>query len=328
MNVKSQNDRDRKKVPAFPVVDPFGILEELSGGRLYDPFRVITHDDALDILDRTVSKKFGDGTPSPLPPSPDTSDESSPSDFFDSKIDTYAYHLEQAYLNAPCPGCTKIVESALVGMEIYKRMEEEGVTADEVRASGIDDIRDKVRAHLAELEKRNNQNSAPDEKEEIATDLHNIMFDDIGSSGGFSHNTEYTIGVGRIAEGFHCIFGAAMKEIITGLPENSHISEEIKKIEDDVDEYQRDIPQYTVDNSNEIIENAKRVISLTKKIDKGLVRLKNAAVDEDTLVMAKLSNEGLRALCREIIDNPDDKPFEAVRPYVVKLRRALEERIK
>jgi hypothetical protein len=107
----------------LPLPDPLGILEGLSGGRVVDPLR----------LAREMREAEGDRDPAAA------------------QVETYVHHLEQAYLHAPCPGCVSLTESALVGAEIYKRMEEKGMTKAEVKDGELDEIRESVRARLAKM---------------------------------------------------------------------------------------------------------------------------------------------------------------------------------
>lgn len=57
----------------------------------------------------------------------------------------YIYFLEKALEKAPCPGCKKLVESALVGGKVYQRMVETGKSAKDVKAEEIEEIKQQVR---------------------------------------------------------------------------------------------------------------------------------------------------------------------------------------
>lgn len=46
--------------------------------------------------------------------------------YIDDKIKLYEFHLNEALKNSPCQGCKKLVTAALVGLEIYKTMAEDG----------------------------------------------------------------------------------------------------------------------------------------------------------------------------------------------------------
>ncbi len=112
-----------EKRARLPLPDPFGLLEDLSGGRVVDPLR----------LAREMREAKGSGDPAA------------------DQVAKYVYHLEQAYLFAPCLGCMSLTESALVGAEIYKQMEENGMTKEEVKDAELDAIRDRVRARLTTM---------------------------------------------------------------------------------------------------------------------------------------------------------------------------------
>ncbi len=62
----------------------------------------------------------------------------------DTKIRNYTYHLEQALKYAPCPGCRHLVVSALVGVEIYKMMEQEGRKREEFTEEEIQKIKREI----------------------------------------------------------------------------------------------------------------------------------------------------------------------------------------
>ena len=112
-----------EKRARIPLPDPLGLLEDLSGGRVVDPLRL-----AKEMRDAKEGR-----------------------DPADDQVDLYVHHLEQAYLHAPCPGCVSLTESALVGAEIYRRMEEKGVTKEEVKDKELDDVRESVRTRLAKM---------------------------------------------------------------------------------------------------------------------------------------------------------------------------------
>jgi hypothetical protein len=117
------NDATNEKRARLPLPDPLGILEDLSGGRVVDPLR--------------LAKEMRESKDDP--------------NLAAAQVGKYVHHLEQAYLHAPCSGCVSLTESALVGAEIYRRMEEKGVTKEEVKENELDDVRGSVRARLAKM---------------------------------------------------------------------------------------------------------------------------------------------------------------------------------
>lgn len=114
-------------------------------------------------------------------------------------------------------------------------------------------------AHKVKAERLVKQSS----NKKTAYKLYDMMFDRIRSNAGYGCETEYNVGVSRIAEALHCVFGAAAKSIGTGYSEAGHIDEEISELEKCVDEYDRSIEQYNVNNTKKTLENAKRVIAET-----------------------------------------------------------------
>lgn len=103
----------------LPVPDPLGLLEDLTDGgpvQLYDPLvprEMVT--DPEEVL---------------------TGDQ----------VEMYTHHLEQALRHAPCPGCKKVVMGGLTTAEIFKYMEETGMSAKDIG----DDVIEKIKQHVKE----------------------------------------------------------------------------------------------------------------------------------------------------------------------------------
>lgn len=111
----------------LPVPDPFGVLGEITKDMpvvLFDPIK-----DARD-MDESVHE--------------------SGENFVDAKIKNYEFHLQQALKFAPCPGCRKLVISALVGVEIYKMMEMQGKTREEITENEIQRIKTEIEQKYSE----------------------------------------------------------------------------------------------------------------------------------------------------------------------------------
>jgi len=108
----TNRESERQRIP---VPDPFGILESLTNGTFYDPVRAMM---SQPVFGREEEKAIG--------PPPDLLPE-------EERIDRYIKLLEQAYQVAPCKGCQALVESAITGAEVYREMEQAGMTAEQVR---------------------------------------------------------------------------------------------------------------------------------------------------------------------------------------------------
>lgn len=106
----------------IPAPDPLGILELITGGRFYDPLLSV-----LKVKEQGV-----------------------PVTGFDGQVDRYLQHLYKAYQTAPCNGCKTLVESAIVGAEVYRTMQAEGLTPEQLRAdeTRINEIKEKVKQQL------------------------------------------------------------------------------------------------------------------------------------------------------------------------------------
>jgi len=114
---------------AFPIFDPFGFIEDLTGGAFFDP------------VAKAIRSPARETTPSGPPP--DLMPE-------EMKINRYIDLLTQAYRVAPCKGCQSLVESAITGAEVYREMQKTGKTADEVKGDEtfMQVVRDNVQTML------------------------------------------------------------------------------------------------------------------------------------------------------------------------------------
>jgi len=112
--------------------DPLGILEALSGGGIRDPYSLPA------LLNR--------GKEQSAPAAPPPRD-------FNGKVEQYLTHLYAAYRVAPCDGCKGYVESAITAAEVFRVMQDEGITVEQVRndPSTIDQIKEKVKKKLANI---------------------------------------------------------------------------------------------------------------------------------------------------------------------------------
>ena len=102
----------------LPVPDPFGLLEDL------------TKDAPVQLFDPLVPRESVE----------DPADELS-----GDQVEMYTHHLEQALRHAPCPGCKKVVMGGLTTAEIFKYMEETGMSAKEIDDAEIEKIKQRVR---------------------------------------------------------------------------------------------------------------------------------------------------------------------------------------
>ena len=112
----------------IPVPDPFGILGDLTKDMpvvLFDPLK-----DAKEMEKEKQESEVREGA--------------GKESIVDTKIRNYTHHLEMALKYAPCPGCRNLVVSALVGVEIYKMMEQEGRTREEFTDDEIQRIKREI----------------------------------------------------------------------------------------------------------------------------------------------------------------------------------------
>lgn len=73
-----------------------------------------------------------------------TSVQKTPTNYLDVRIAKYKAALEEALQYAPCPGCRKLVLGALVGLEIFKAMDENGKSRAEISDAEINRIKKSV----------------------------------------------------------------------------------------------------------------------------------------------------------------------------------------
>ena len=107
----------------IPVIDPLGLLESATKNspvQLFDP--------VLGGKKEVVAQ-----------PEPE-----------DDGITVYKHHLKEALRHAPCPGCKKLVTGALVGVEIFEKMEETGVGVKEISQEEIEKIKQSVQEKYGE----------------------------------------------------------------------------------------------------------------------------------------------------------------------------------
>jgi len=115
-----------RKRGVIPVPDPLGFLAKLTSGFLYDPLAI-----SNEILNE-VEKV------------PEPSESMRTGQTVSSDIQRYISHLTQAHQLAPCPGCKKLVENALVGVKIYQKMQETGLSAADIKKSDLERITKEV----------------------------------------------------------------------------------------------------------------------------------------------------------------------------------------
>jgi hypothetical protein len=66
----------------------------------------------------------------------------------DDQIERYEYHLNEAYKCSPCSGCKKLVESAIVGVRIFKLMDINNLKREDITDEKIQKIKDQVKRDL------------------------------------------------------------------------------------------------------------------------------------------------------------------------------------
>lgn len=112
----------------IPVPDPLGIL-----GDLTKDMPVVLFDPLKNAGEMEKAKQESE-----------VREEPSQESIMDTRIRNYTHHLEQALKYAPCPGCRNLVVSALVGVEIYKMMEQEGRKREEFTDDEIQKIKREI----------------------------------------------------------------------------------------------------------------------------------------------------------------------------------------
>lgn len=133
----ADTDDGRKKMKGIPFPDPFGVLENITDGLLFDPLM-----QGVEIKSKAdAARGAAQAINAPEEVQKDIAIT------IRKDVDEYVSHLKKAYLSAPCPGCKKLVESALVGAEVFREMERTGKTASEVK-DDIENIRKRVMEEL------------------------------------------------------------------------------------------------------------------------------------------------------------------------------------
>ena len=107
----------------IPIPDPLGIL-----GDLTKDMPVVLFDPLKDAGEMEKAVREDEGKESTV----------------DTKIKEYEYHLKEALKVAPCSGCKALVTSALVGLEIYKRMDKEGMKREDFTDDEIQRIKREI----------------------------------------------------------------------------------------------------------------------------------------------------------------------------------------
>jgi hypothetical protein len=143
------------------------------------------------------------------------------------------------------------------------------------------------------------------------------------------------VGLGRINEELHCIFGSTMKSIgsqpfITG--DIAHIEEELGLIEDNIVEYQQDLKPYKLNNDEKTVANAKRVLNHLDKIDVKLNLIEQQTErDKVAVELALKSSKLMRKIAMLVIEYPSPeydssflKPFGFIENDVKDLRNYFE----
>ncbi len=145
------NEEQSEEPSKIPFPDPLGILMEISGGRIYDPLmqalQIQIATDERILKEKTEGYETLDGEPPIDVEKVWVKKDRAIMGEVLTEVDEYVEHLKKAYRVAPCPGCRKLVESALVGAEVYREMEKTGKTVDEVKKD-VEDIRKRVMEEL------------------------------------------------------------------------------------------------------------------------------------------------------------------------------------
>lgn len=67
-------------------------------------------------------------------------------DYVADKTEQYRHHLEAALKVAPCSGCKNLTVASLVGLEIFKQMEQQGKAREDFTDVEVERIRKQVEA--------------------------------------------------------------------------------------------------------------------------------------------------------------------------------------
>lgn len=110
----------------IPIPDPLGILAAISKDgpvEFFDPLNLAK--EMVEGREKEQEKDFS-------------------ASYVEDKVDKYVGALEEALRYSPCPGCRTLVESALIGAEIYRRMEREGKKKEDISQEEVERIRKEI----------------------------------------------------------------------------------------------------------------------------------------------------------------------------------------
>lgn len=156
---------------------------------------------------------------------------------------------------------------------------------------------------------------------ELPRELHRIMFEEIGTNAGFGCETEYEVGIARICEAAHCVFGSAVRST-DGRPfgDFGHMDEEMEILNHCIKAYQVPHPNYEPDLS--VFPNAERAFTLTEKVHRMLRDNAEEIIAEiggNNFNMAVLSNLVINRITYRIIADSETKPFKETEETVQRL---------
>ena len=112
----------------IPIPDPLGLL-----GDLTRDMPVVLFDPLKNAGEMEKSKEESQAR-----------EDKGKEDIVEQKIRNYTFHLQEALKFSPCPGCRALIISALVGVEIYKMMEQEGRTREDFTDEEIQRIKQTI----------------------------------------------------------------------------------------------------------------------------------------------------------------------------------------
>lgn len=109
-----------------------------------------------------------------------------------------------------------------------------------------------------------------------------IPYGGIRAGGGYQANTEYEVGMQRMAEAVHCILGSLHAASKYNTPEDEHISEEIGIVIKVMDEYYKPMyigrlftGEYAEMSKDSILSNSMRLEAQVECLKKGLLKHKS-----------------------------------------------------
>jgi len=120
----------------IPIPDPLGILGDLTKDMpvvLFDPLK-----DAGE-MEQAKAKQEAE-----------VREDGGRESIVDTKIRNYTHHLQEALKFSPCPGCRSLIISALVGTEIFKRMEQLGMKREDFTDDEIQRIKREIEQKYGE----------------------------------------------------------------------------------------------------------------------------------------------------------------------------------